>query len=523
MLQLVHQTLGEFLRIQAGRFHDRDALVSDSAGYTYSQLLSISGDLAEHLLGAGICRGTHVGVWSNDSPDMVCAMFALWRIGAVAVPICTSYGLAELYSCISAGDVEYMLIDSGYRGQSFSELCRQLEKPLQSRIFALDHVTDSEYIHVHELPAVGEKELETAEKQVRVTDTDTILFTSGSTGGSKPVETSHFSRVNTMIAQARALDADENDRFCTVLPMYHCFSLTAVVLAAIAAGAGVYFPPSRRTQDILNCIEKWRCTVLTAVPTLFSALLRRQKEMRADVSSLRTGMIGGSTYTQDFFEEICTAMDYTLLPSLGQTEATAGISSGSVHDSLKDRSTTLGTAFPGVELMIVTGNGLTQGESNPGEICLRGFNVMKGYYRQPQATAGVIDQEGWLHTGDMGWTDSFGKLHYAGRIKEIIIRGGENIFPGEIENVILSDARIAECKVIGVPDAHYIEEVCACVVPETGATVSMDDIRKLVADRLSYFKVPRYVRIMDSLPKKPTGKIDAAGLKTEAEQLLCRN
>lgn len=521
MSQLLHQTLGGFLHTQADLYADNDALVSENVKYTYSQLLRSSSDEAKRLLSAGIRRGTHVGIWSNDSPDMMVLMFALWRLGAVAMPICTSFGTSELEGLIEDGDMEYMLIDSGYKDSSFPKLCRQLSCPSQSHIIAMNHVEASGYPRISDYPCAGDGELDYAEKQVNEDDTDTILFTSGSTGKSKPVETSHFSRMNTLLAQAKALEATQKDRFCSVLPLYHCFSLTAVVLAAVAAGACVCFPKSRRTQDILNCIEKERCTVLTAVPTLFSAIMRRQSEMRADISSLRTGMIGGSTYPPDMFVRICRELDYTLLPSLGQTEATAGITSGRLSDNLYIRSTTLGVAFSNVELKIKVDNDKPQGSGNPGEICIRGFNVMKGYYRQQEVTRQVIDGEGWLHTGDMGWLDSDNRLHYSGRIKNLIIRGGENIFPEEVEHVLLSDSRIAECKVVGVPDPHYIEELCACVVLNPGGKLGEQEVRDAVAALLSPFKVPRYVMFLDSLPRTTTGKIDGVSLKAMVRQKLC--
>ena len=518
--ELVHQTLGGLLHQQTERFPDNDALVSDNARYTYSGLLEASGDLARRLLSAGVKRGTHVGVWSNDTPEMIVLLFAVWRLGAVAIPMCTNYGPSELRYIIDMGGIEYIVIDSGYRELSFPELCRNLARPAQDRIFAMNHVENSGYLRLCDLPDAGAEALAAAEKQVECTDSDTILFTSGSTGKFKPVETSHFARVNTVIAQANAVEATEADRFCSVLPLYHCFSISAVVLAAIASGASACFPASRGTRDILSFIEKHRCTVLTAVPTLFSALLKRQGEMKADLSSLRTGIIGGSSYPPALFKRICEELGYDLLPSLGQTEATAGVTAGSLSDSLEVRSTTLGVPFPGVEMRIDTKNGEPQGKDNPGEICIRGFNVMKGYFRQEDATAQVIDPEGWLHTGDMGWMDEEGRLHYSGRIKEIIIRGGDNIFPGELERVILDDHRISECRAIGVPDPHYIEEICVCVVVKPGQNVTEDDIRQLVANRLSHSKIPRYVLFFDALPRTATGKTDNMTLKAEANRLL---
>ena len=518
MIKMSSCTLGAFLHRQAGRYGSREALVQGETRMDYAGLLEASGLTAQKLLTAGVRKGRHVALLMNDGPRQVELLFALWRIGAVPVPLCTSLTLPELEKNLRLADAEMLLIDDECRGVSFPALCRELTAVAREQILTVGPLGAAEYAALSALTPAAEEALETAEGAVTPEDDDLILFTSGSTGSSKPVLTSHFSRVNTMLAQAAALDADENDRFCSVLPMYHCFSLTAVVLAALAVGACLCFPPSRHTADILDTIEKERCTVLTAVPTLFSALLRRQKEQRADIRSLRTGMIGGSHYPAAFFQQICAELDYALLPSLGQTEATAGITSGSVADSLALRSETIGKPFPGVSVCIRAQDGSEQPRGQAGELCIRGFNVMRGYYRQPEATREVLDREGWLHTRDMARLDAQGFLRYAGRLKELIIRGGENIYPGELEEILLTDPRIADCRVLGVPDPHYMEEVCACVVARE--TMTAEEVRGLLRERVSYFKIPRYVLFFDALPLLPSGKPDRRKLAALVETRL---
>lgn len=518
MTKLDFCTLGVFLHRQAERCGAREALVQGDHRMDYAGLLEASGLTAQKLLTAGVRKGRHVALLMNDGPQQVVLLFALWRIGAVPVPLCTSLTLPELENSLRLANVEMLLIDDECRGVFFPELCRELTAVAQDRIITVGPLGAAEYTALSTLPPAAEEALRAAEGAVTPEDDDLILFTSGSTGSSKPVLTSHFNRVNTMLAQAAALDADENDRFCSVLPMYHCFSLTAVVLAALAVGACLCFPQSRHTTDILETIEKERCTVLTAVPTLFSALLRRQREQKADIHTLRTGMIGGSHYPAAFFRQICEELDYALLPSLGQTEATAGITSGGVTDSLSLRSETIGKPFPGVSVCIRAQDGTEQHRGQAGELCIRGFNVMRGYYRQPEATRAVLDPEGWLHTGDMARLDSQGFLRYAGRLKELIIRGGENIYPGELEEILLVDPRIADCRVLGVPDPHYMEEICACVVSREAITA--EEVRELLRGKVSYFKIPRYVLFFDALPLLPSGKPDRRRLASLVQERI---
>lgn len=521
MAELKNITLWRMLRSTAIEDPAREAVVSTDVRLNYGELVSKSEELAAAFLKAGIKKGSHIGTWLNDRPETIVIMLALWCIGAVPVPICTSFALCELENCIKAADIEYMITDERYRDNDLLALCAEQKLIPADKIFTAAECGCESFKSIGSLIRAGvctADELRAAERAVQTTDIDTILFTSGSTGSSKPVLTTHFSRVNTAYAQASALGATSEDRFCSVLPTFHCFSLTATVLAALSAGACLCFPQSRHSADILSTVEKERCTVLTAVPTLFSVLIRRQMEIHADVSTLRTGMIGGSTYSPELFREACEVFDFKLLPSLGQTEATAGITAGLPTDSIELRSSSLGLPFAGVELRIENG-GKPMPDDKTGEICIRGFNVMQGYYKRACETAAAIDCEGFLHTGDLGYVRE-GYLYYAGRLKDIIICGGENIFPGEIENVLAADARVAQVRVIGVPDKHYIEAVCACIVPAEGCTLNRDDVRSIAAAKLSNYKVPQHVLFFASFPLTNTGKIDRRRLNELAAEKL---
>ena len=521
MTELKNMTLWQMICSAALKNPAGEAVVSAEIRLNYSDLVSKSGKLAAAFLKAGIKKGSHIGTLLNDSPETIVILLALWCIGAVPVPLCTSFSLHELENCIKAADIEYMITDRRYRDNDLLALCAEQELIPGDRIFTAEECGCTGFRSISTLIRAGVctgDELSAAENAVQPTDVDTILFTSGSTGSSKAVLTTHFSRVNTAYAQAAALDTTSEDRFCSVLPTFHCFSLTAVVLAALSAGACLCFPRSRHSADILNTVEKERCTVLTAVPTLFSALIHRQAELHADVSTLRTGMIGGSTYSPALFREACDVFGFRLLPSLGQTEATAGITAGLPTDSIELRSSSLGIPFAGVELRIEDG-GKPLPDGKTGEICIRGFNVMQGYYKDAPGTAAAIDREGFLHTGDLGCVKD-GYLYYEGRIKNIIIRGGENIFPGEIERVLNADSRIAQVNVVGVPDRHYIEEVCACIIPAEGCSLNKEDVRGIAAAKLSSYKVPGYILFFSAFPLTNTGKIDRCRLSEIAAEKI---
>ena len=500
MEKLLKKSIGQVLREQADARPERPAVTGVDCAWTYKELNQKSDALAASLLAHGVEKGKHVGIWADDRPETLLCFYAVWKLGAVAVPLCTAYTKEEMNHCIRTADVSVLLVDETLREQANAYFLTPSLLPVRTLLQ-----------EKHTLPK--------AWPQVTWEDPDTILFTSGSAGRAKPVVTTHFNRVNTMFAQARAMQAGEKDRFCIALPLYHCFSLTANVLAALAAGACVCFSRNRHGKTVLDTIQREKCTILTAVPTLFSVLLRRYKEGAWDVSSLRTGMIGGSTYSPGLYEDLCRTFHFTPLPSLGQTEATAGITSCALEDSLERRLTTVGRFFPGVQGCIKsTVTGKTLPHNSEGEICVKGFNVMQGYYKRPVATSYVIDKEGWLHTGDLGRLDEEGYLTYVGRKKDIIIRGGENIAPGEIEDLLHKDVRVREAKVVGVADPHYTEEVCACVVAEPGVTA--ESLRELVRSHAAAFKVPRYVLFFDDFPLLGNGKLNVVALRSQVEERL---
>jgi len=513
-------TIGDLLSQTAARNPDNMAVTCLEESYTYREMDNITDKIAVSLLKMGVRKGTHVGLAANDRPYTLFYLYAAMKIGAVIVFIGTGISRQEFVEHLHEADVEYLLYDSYNRGISSSEI-EALEWPARVASLPIETKGAETFLRMlsEELNPDDMALLKAVKFKVTESDNDMILFTSGTSDSPKGVLTTHFSRVNNCFAQARLLDLSSKDRICSALPMFHCFALSGNVMAALAAGACVCFPKDRHTASILETIEKQRCTVFTAVPTLFLAILNRKDLSSYDLSSLRVGLIGGSSYPSDLIYRIERTLKYEILPSYGQTEATAGITGCLASTPLDVKKRTVGPFLPGIEGRIVDiNNGMTLPQGEIGEVYIRGFCVMQGYYKRPELTRKVIDQEGWLHTGDLGYVDSDGNLYLTGRRKEMIIRGGENIMPGEIERVIETLPGIRQVKVIGLPDPFYIEKTCACIVPAGDELPDAGKIKEYTRSVLAYYKVPDEIVFLPSFPLLPNGKVDIAELKRVASE-----
>ncbi len=524
MLPLENLTVSQLLRRTAARFPARPALEYQAHMWTYQALDAQVDQTARRLLAWGIRRGARVGLWCEAEPNAIFLLYALFRIGAAATLLNTSLQRTELVELLRCTDVDYLIISDGYKGQYFPEICRNLIQELPCLQSVLSIGQEGGYDGLPTLDCLmeaSEQALLLAEAEVTAQDIGTILYTSGTTSSPKAVMSTQYSRVNSGIQQAHDLGATETDRFCVAIPMFHCFCLSVNLIAACAVGACLYLPENRKTSTLLKAVSVGKCTILSSVPTLFHAILCRPDFQQWDLSSLRTGFIGGSFYPPELFRQINDGFGFTLLSSLGQTEATAGLTAASLDDPLETRAETVGHFMDHVEGKIVhIETGEPQPVGSPGEICVRGYLVMAGYYHQPDATAQAIDADGWLHTGDIGYLDGNGNIHLTGRLKELIIRGGENISPAEIEMALGDCPEIKECKAVGVPDRHYGEEICLCIVPQNGATIQKAAVCFKLAQRLAEFKIPKYILFLEALPRTTTGKIRPAELSKLAQKYL---
>ena len=433
---------------------------------------------------------------------------------------------SELEQRVEEVEAEYLVVGEGQFAAEPVNIIRKLRKnPGIKEIFSIGSAYYQGIIDYKELTRNPLKknlnQLKNALDSIHPSDTSVILFTSGTTGKAKAVMTSHLSRVNSGYFQARDMKAVKEDIFCVVLPMFHCFGLSANIMAAMSIGACLHFPENRRSLSILKSIQSFKCTILNGVPTIFHSLISNEDLKNYDLSSLKVGLIGGAGCNEKLFRKTETILGCTLLSSLGMTESTAGITITSFEDSVMTRATTVGHFMDRVEGKIIdpsTENILPVGEA--GEICVRGWVTMQGYYGRQDLTSKVIDETGWLHTGDKGFIDNAGNVHVTGRLKELIIKGGENICPAEIENVLLKDEKVADVKVIGVPDLHYGEELFAFVVPHNSESLNVDELVELLKKHLIPFKIPKYIEVTDALPRNENGKILVCSLQKIAREAL---
>ncbi len=505
MSALRNVTVGGLLAETASRYPRGVAVEYGCYWMAYETLQARVDTLAKALLAYGVRGGDRVAVWEDDRPETLVCFYAVVSVGAVAVLLNTHLKSEEAGAQLADTKTGLLLYGDGCGGSRLLQTVRRLPPlpGLKQRLYigsgengplsGLEQLADAGRF-------VSDEALRAAKTAVKPQDCAAILFTSGSMGAGKGVMTSHYSRANNAILQAADLQATSGDRFLVALPMFHCFSLSANILAAMSVGARVVFPRSRRTQCLLETASRHRCTVFHGVPTLFHALMTRPDFERYDLSSVRIGLVGGSYTDPEQMRRFREVFRYELLPSLGMTEATAGITVARPGDPEAVKLTTVGHFMEHVEGRVVdpaTGAPLCTGQT--GEIAIRGYCVMQGYCGLPEQTRKAVDAEGFLHTGDLGYLDADGNLHYTGRIKPIIIRGGENIHPAEIEACLLADGRIAQACVVGIPDAHYGEATCACVVC-ADRSMKKDQVRELVAGRLARYKVPDHVLLFDDLP-----------------------
>ena len=520
MMQLIDDlTIGKLLRDTAAKFPDRPAICSKDGRLTYRQLDEAVDLMARRLLAIGVKHGDHVGVLCETETVTVVLFYALARIGAINILFNTSLKSDELAPLAARSDTRILLAGDGYKNVVFLQEVKEImpQCPRLEKAWSIGRGDAMGFDRLQDVEPAPAEALAKAEAAVSPQDTGQILFTSGTTSIPKMVMGSQYARANCGRMQAKDLGATEEDVFLAALPTFHCFSLSVNVMASCAVGACLVLPASRKTMVLLSAIQEYKVTMLSCVPTLFFAMMSRADFKNWDVSSIKAGFIGGSPCTPAQFTAVEKAFGMTVLSSLGQTEATAGLTTSNLTDPLELRAETLGHMMDFLEGKITdirTGKDLKTGQV--GEICVRGYVVMQGYYKMPEETAKAIDKDGWLHTGDMGWFGEDGYLRLTGRIKDLIIRGGENISPAEIESAALEDTQIADCRAIGIPDDHYGEEICLCVILKRASTRTAAEIKEDLEKKLAAFKVPRYILFMTSFPTNPTGKILTKELKAAA-------
>ena len=525
MTGLLSETIGELL-------HKRAALTPKAAGicyedrrYSWKEADEISDFWAVDFIRKGISGGKHVALWGINSPEWIMAYFAFMKAGAVVLPINTCYKEQELIRTLKEGDADYLFYGKGCGNADYAPVISKagLDRPGSF----LKGIVSLEHLPVCELRGKREEDnrlLKEAEQNLSFQNTANILFTSGTSGVPKGVMLSHENLVNNSAEMVRSLHWNESDRMYLSVPLFHCFGITAGILSAVHAGAAMYVNQCYKSIGVMENIQKNSCTILNGVPSMFLAMVKNSRRSEYDLSSLNSGIIAGSAIHPSEYINICKELKMEhLQPSYGQTESSPAITMTGYRDPICRKALTAGKKIPYTELRIWDDERKCEAETGRvGEIQSRGYHIMKGYYNREKETERVLDEEGWLHTGDCGYLDEDGCLYMTGRKKELIIRGGENIAPVEIENCILDLPEIKDVKVVGVAAQVLQEEIAACIIMEPGAEFSEERVREQVRQNLADYKVPKYVCRFDSFPFSNNGKVIIHELRQEVEKRLAK-
>jgi len=524
-------TIGQALASAAVRDPDRQAVVFPLAGvrWTYRQLNEQVEQAARALLALGISRGQHVAVWATNVPEWIVMQFATARVGAVLVTINPAYRPFELQYVLKQSDAVMLVLVDRFKTSDYfamlGEVCPEIKRSqsggLKCAAFPrLRHVvgikgnvprgaTDWKGF-LDRARGVDSGELQAREDELHPQDPINIQYTSGTTGFPKAAMLTHRNLLTNAFHVGRCQRIKAEDRICVPVPFYHCFGCVMGVLCAVIHGATVIVPAeSFQPEATLDAIEQQRATAIYGVPTMFIAQLQHETFAGRDLSSLRTGIMAGSPCPIEVMRNVIDRMGAKEITiAYGQTEASPVITQTRTDDSINIRVETVGRPLPGVDVKIVDPEtGITLDDEVQGELCARGHVVMLGYYHDPKATHKAIDADGWLHTGDLAVRRPDGNYRITGRIKDMVIRGGENIYPREIEEFLFQQGEIEQAAVVGVPDPKFVEELCAWVKLQPGAELTTDQIRQRCRDKLAHYKVPRYVCLVETFPQTVTGKI----------------
>jgi fatty-acyl-CoA synthase len=534
------ETVGTVLRRTASRFPGRDAVVFPALGlrWSWAELDGLVDLVGSALVGRGVARGEHVGIWSMNAPEWVVTQFAVGRIGAVLVNVNPAYRLHELEEALRAADVATLVVGSPFKGSNFVQMVETLcpevagasspewsaaRLPRLRRLVALGERPGPGWLTWSDLVdrSVAEVSLAGRERLNRPEEVFNIQFTSGTTGLPKGAMLTHRNVLMNAYYIGQRVRYTEADRVCVPVPFYHCFGCVLGTTVCAVYGSAIVVPgPSFDPGATLAAVAGERCTSLYGVPTMFVAELGHPDRARFDVSSLRTGIMAGSPCPLPLMQQVMTTLGASEITiGYGQTEASPIITQTSVDDSAEVRAGTVGRPIPGLEVRLVdpaTRREVAPGET--GELSVRGHCVMAGYYKAPEATARAVDADGWLYTGDLARRRDDGNYRIVGRCKELIIRGGENIYPPEVEEFLCHHPAVAEVAVVGLPDPKYGEVVSAWVVARPEATLSDQALRDYCRGQIAHFKIPQYIRVVDQLPRTVTGKVRKHVLREQGIQ-----
>ncbi|MFJ5766136.1 AMP-binding protein [Lysinibacillus sp. NPDC093210] len=538
MAELVYQTIGQLLDEQSKKYPKNEALVyaDRDLRMTYEELNHQSRLVARGLMALGIEKGDHIAVWTTNVPEWVQLQFGTGKMGAPIVTVNTNYRAHELEYLLRQSDAKTIILIENYRDHSFintlQEICPELENcepgklqserlPLLKNVILIGETKYPGVLNWSDVLAaaeqVTEQQLDQIQASLHYDEVINIQYTSGTTGFPKGVMLTHYNLVNNAVNIAECMRLTSEDRLCIPVPFFHCFGCVIGTLAITTSGGTMVPVQEFSPAEVLRTVEKEKCTALHGVPTMFISELNLQNFASYDLSTLRTGVMAGSNCPIEVMKAVIEKMGMTdVTICYGQTESSPVITQTRADDPFHLKVETVGRALPNLEVKIVVpGTDVEAATNEQGELCTRGYHVMKGYYNNPEETQLAIDHDAWLHTGDLATMDEEGYVRVTGRLKDMIIRGGENLYPREIEEFLYTFPKIADVQVAGVPDPKYGEEAAAWIILREGEQATEEEIRAFCRDKISKHKIPRHMFFIDSYPMTASGKVQKFKLRED--------
>ncbi|MDQ0158906.1 AMP-binding protein [Alkalibacillus salilacus] len=545
-MPLTNLTIGELIEQQANNFPDYEAAVYPEKGirWTYKQFNEEVNRVAKGFMAFGIDKGDHVAIWADNKPEWLTSQFATGKMGAVLVTVNTSYQAQELEYLLKQSESSTLILAESFKGTSYIDIVKELIPDLanqekgniQSDKFPhlknIIVLSDKSYVGcytwhdvVQASDHISDEELTQRLSSLNEHDVINMQYTSGTTGFPKGVMLSHYNIVNNGKQIAECMSFTEQDRLCIPVPFFHCFGCVLGTLAAVSKAATMVVVEQFDPEKVLAAVSEEQCTALHGVPTMFIAELNHPNFNDYEFPHLRTGIMAGSNCPIDVMKDVMENMGASEITiTYGQTESSPAITQTTTDDPIERKVSTVGKQHPNVEVKIVEPGTNQEVKTNePGELCTRGYHVMQGYYNNEEETRNAIDSDGWLHTGDIAEIDDEGYVKITGRMKDMVIRGGENIYPREIEEFLIQHDDVLDVQVVGVPDAKYGEELMAWTILKEDSTLTEDGLKDYCRGHIAYHKVPRYIQFTDEYPMTASGKVQKFKLRQQAEDLIAKD